>query len=236
MIYEEYVTFKKEWFHLRGKLYYDESLGSVPAVVLCSPHPHLGGDVENNVIVHVARSLSKCGAVVMTFDYAGVGNSEGPWKNELEKFEFWESIMGSEDYKTVIPDAKAAFEHLLKCFPNPPKTLLVGGYSFGAIVALRLASTRKTDGVFCISPPVSEYEMSFVKSLDCPKYFIFSDEDIACTVDEAKEFFNPLSANARLSIIPGAGHFYVGMESVLCATLGVLLSLRLTESHLTPFP
>ena len=219
MLNEESVTFMRDWFHLRGRLVYDESLEPTSAVLLCSPHPHLGGDMENNVIAHVARSLSESGSVVLTFDYAGVGNSEGPWKDEMEQFEFWESVMDSEDYRIVIPDAEAAFDHLLKSFPSKPKTVLVGGYSFGAIVALRLAYMRNVDGMFGISPPVGDYDLAFAESIDCPKYFISSDHDMACEAKEIKALCERVNAAERLSIIEGGDHFFVGSESNLCSTL-----------------
>jgi len=220
MLHEESVTFMRDWFHLRGRLYYDEGLDDpASAVVLCSPHPHLGGDMENNVIVHVARALSERGSVVLTYDYAGVANSEGPWKNEMEQFEFWESVMDSEDYRIVIPDAEAAFDHLLKSLPSKPGAILVGGYSFGAIVALRLAYTQKVDGVFGISPPVGEYDLTFAESIDCPKHFISSEQDMACDPEEVRAFCKRVNAADKLSIIQGGDHFFVGHESNLCSTL-----------------
>lgn len=227
MLHEESLTFMKDWFYLHGRLLYDESLEPEKGVLLCSPHPHLGGNMENNVITHVAHALAEWGSVVMTFDYAGVGNSEGPWKSEMEQFEFWESVMDSEDYKIVIPDAEAAFDQLLKSLPSKPNTVLVGGYSFGAIVALRLAYTRKVNGVFGISPPVGEYDLTFVESLDCPKYFIASDHDMACDTEEIREFCERVNAAEKLSMIPGGDHFFVGHESTLCATL-----LNLLKPHL----
>lgn len=219
MLHEENVTFMRDWFHLRGRLLYDESLEPRSAALLCSPHPHLGGDMENNVIAHVARALSERGSVVLTFDYAGVGNSEGPWKNEMEQFEFWESVMDSEDYRVVIPDAEAAFDHLLKSLPSKVETVLVGGYSFGAIVALRLAYTRKVNGIFGISPPVGEYDLTFAESIDCPKYFISSDHDMACDAEEIRAFCERVNAAEEPSIIEGGDHFFVGHESHLCSTL-----------------
>lgn len=219
MLYEECVTFMREWFHLRGKLYYDDAFEPSAAVLLCSPHPHLGGDMENNVIVHVARALAGSGCLVLAFDYAGVGSSEGPWKNEMERFEFWESVMDSEDYKAVIPDAEAAFGHLVECLPDRRKPVLVGGYSFGAIVALRLACTRRVAGVFGVSPPIAEYDLSFVESVDCPKYFISSEEDMACDPGEIRAFCDRVNRKAELSIIPGGGHFFLGTESFLCSTI-----------------
>ena len=226
MLYEENVTFKREWLHLRGKLYYDADLRLSTAVLLCSPHPHMGGDMENNVIVHVARALARRGCAVMTFDYAGAGDSEGLWKNEIERFEFWESVAGSEDYKVVIPDAESAFAHLMDCLPFNPETVLVGGYSFGAIVALRIAARREVGGVFCISAPVGEYDMSFVESIGCPKYFILSDEDMACDVETIEAFCAQTGASKNLSVIQGGGHFFIGTELLLCSTL-----LRSLEPH-----
>ena len=219
MLHEENVTFMRDWFHLRGRLLYDESTEPRSAVLLCSPHPHLGGDMENNVIAHVARALGKRGSVVLTFDYAGVGASEGPWKNEMEQFEFWESVMDSEDYRVVIPDAEAALDHLLKSLPSKPDTVLVGGYSFGAIVALRLAYTREVDGMFGISPPVGEYDLGFAESIECPKHFISSHHDMACDAEEIRAFCERVSASEEPSIIHGGDHFFVGHESRLCETL-----------------
>lgn len=227
MLHEESVTFMRDWFHLRGRLYYEESLDPSSAVLLCSPHPHLGGDMENNVIIHVAHALSGRGSVVMTFDYSGVGTSEGPWKNEMEQFEFWESVMDSEDYRVVLPDAEAALDHLLKCLPSPPETVLVGGYSFGAIVALRLAYSRSVSGVFGVSPPIGEYDLGFAESIDCPQYIVLSDTDMACSTEEIKAFCERVNAPRGLSIIPGGDHFYVGHEAYLCSTL-----LNYLEPHL----
>jgi len=175
--------------------------------------------MENNVIVHIARTLSAHGCAVMTFDYAGVGNSDGPWTDEMEQFEFWESIMDSEDYGIVVPDAEAAFDHLLKCLPSQPHVVLVGGYSFGAVTALRVACSRKVDGAFGISPPVGEYDLSFVESIECPKYFISSDQDLACDIGEIKAFCERINSSERLSIIPGGDHFFVGQEFRLCSVL-----------------
>ncbi len=49
MIFEEHVIFNSDGLKLEGILSYDENTLSPPLVLLCPPHPHLGGDMENNV-------------------------------------------------------------------------------------------------------------------------------------------------------------------------------------------
>ena len=44
MIIEEHVNFNSDGLKLEGVLSYDENTLSPPLVLLCPPHPHLGGD------------------------------------------------------------------------------------------------------------------------------------------------------------------------------------------------
>jgi hypothetical protein len=41
---EEHVNFNSDGLKLEGVLSYDENTLSPPLVLLCAPHPHLGGD------------------------------------------------------------------------------------------------------------------------------------------------------------------------------------------------
>ncbi len=49
MIIEEHVNSNSDGLKLEGILSYDENTFSPSLVLLCTPHPHLGGDMENNV-------------------------------------------------------------------------------------------------------------------------------------------------------------------------------------------
>jgi alpha/beta superfamily hydrolase len=47
---EEHVHFNSDGLKLEGVLSYDENVLNPLIALLCPPHPHLGGDMENNVI------------------------------------------------------------------------------------------------------------------------------------------------------------------------------------------
>ena len=73
---EEHVNFNSDGMKLEGILSYDENAVNPPSMLLCPPHPHLGGDMENNVITALGNVLAEKGFATLRFNYRGVGNSE----------------------------------------------------------------------------------------------------------------------------------------------------------------
>ena len=55
----------------------------VGAVVLCHPHPLQGGTMTVPLIRAMSASLIDRGAVVLRFNFRGVGDSEGTWGGGL---------------------------------------------------------------------------------------------------------------------------------------------------------
>ncbi len=47
--------------------------------IVCHPHPLYGGDMDNGVVVTVARALNSCGFSALRFNFRGVGQSEGSY-------------------------------------------------------------------------------------------------------------------------------------------------------------
>jgi len=90
------------------------------AVLLCHPHPLGGGTMHNKVVYRMARGLRRAGAVVLRFNFRGVGRSQGVHGN----------LTGE------IEDARAALEWLRGRYPELPIGLT--GFSFGARVITRL--------------------------------------------------------------------------------------------------
>ncbi|KHE94229.1 MAG: hypothetical protein SCABRO_00002, partial [Candidatus Scalindua brodae] len=58
---EEHIRFNSDGLNLEGVLSYDENIINPPMVLLCPPHPHLGGDMENNVITALGNVLAENG-------------------------------------------------------------------------------------------------------------------------------------------------------------------------------
>jgi hypothetical protein len=47
------------------------------ACLVCHPHPLFGGTMHNKVVYRIARGMRRAGAVVLRFNFRGVGHSEG---------------------------------------------------------------------------------------------------------------------------------------------------------------
>lgn len=235
---EENVHFYSDTFKLEGVLSYDDSLdvdseNSLDPesktskkrqhfVLLCSPHPNLGGDMENNVILALAESLVKCGYVVLRFNYRGVGESESNLADIAQKYEYWEKTMDSEDYGDFVTDSQTALNFLKKMITKGDSDkseflpLFVVGYSFGAVLSLRILFANKpVKAAACVSLPFGKYSLQFTHSLIKPKYFICSDNDFAASIEEAEQEFKQIAEKKSMELITDCDHFYRGNENLI---------------------
>src|SRR6201998_4415269 len=99
------------------------------AAVLCHPHPLFGGTLHNKVVYQAAKSLDALGIPVLRFNFRGAGLSAG--------------VHDRGEGETG--DVQAAIDFLSSEFTEIP--LLVGGFSFGSWVGLRVGcgDQRVTD-------------------------------------------------------------------------------------------
>ena len=109
---EEHVHFNSDGLKLEGVLSYDENILSPSLVLLCPPHPHLGGDMENNVIMELGNVLAENGFATLRFNYRGVGSSESKLGNVAEVYEYWEEILNNDDCSDAIVDTTAEINYL----------------------------------------------------------------------------------------------------------------------------
>lgn len=108
-----------------------------PGIVLVHPHPKLGGDRRNNVVVSVAATLAGSGCIALSFNTRGVGSSSGrsSWGGDPEK-----------------RDVAACVRFLAKTDGVGP--IYVCGYSFGAAIGAAVASEMtQVEGFVAISYP-----------------------------------------------------------------------------------
>jgi alpha-beta hydrolase superfamily lysophospholipase len=97
--------------------------------VICHPHPQQQGTMQNKVVTTLARTFAHLGAAAVRFNFRGVGGSAGAF----------DGADGERD------DALAAVAWSRERWPG--RRLYLGGFSFGAAVALAIAARVKPSGL-----------------------------------------------------------------------------------------
>ncbi len=116
---------------LEGRL---EEAAGPRAALIAHPHPLYGGDMDNPVVVALARAFREAGYSVLRFNFRGVGRSEGahggggPEREDLAAAREWLRGRGAVE-------------------------ILGAGYSFGARVLA--GAPEGFSGLLLVSPPVA---------------------------------------------------------------------------------
>lgn len=161
------------------------------AVVVCHPHPGYGGHMYNNVVVALRDGFAAANNVVLRFDFRGVGSSDG------------ESAGGTEE----VGDVLAAAAWLEERHPGVP--LVLAGYSFGAVMALRAAASHPCRALLLVAPPPALLAPGELLASAVPVSVVSGDRDGFCPLAELHE-----ATGGRLptTVIAGADHFFSGFE------------------------
>ena len=214
-ITEEHVRFPSDNLSLEGILAYDENTMPSRAILLCPPHPTLGGDMENNIITSLAHVSANDGFLSLRFNYRGVGNSECGVKDIAEIFHYWEKTLSSENYADAVADVHSALNFLVKQSGRGAK-IFIAGYSFGCIVGMRVATASDAVSAFAsISMPFGKYNLSFLRECKKPKLFIYNQNDFATTVEDTLQGLEKIPLPITSELIENSDHFYRGKEDIV---------------------
>jgi len=168
--------------------------GSPPRVfgVACHPHPLYGGTMDNKVTHVLARAMVECGAPAFRFNFRGVGASAGAFDNGRGE---------ADDLAAVVAEGRRRF---------PGAALWLGGFSFGAFVALRGAVTLAPAKLVAVAPPVARFELGEVAHPDCDWMLAQGDADDVVPPDAVLSWAERQPRKPRLHVLHGAGHFFHG--------------------------
>ena len=170
-----------------------EAAAPVEAALVCHPHPQHGGTMHNKVVYRIARGLRKAGCTVLRFNYRGVNLSDG---------EYARGIGETDDARTVLNELRARY---------PSLPVVAAGFSFGARVALRLASQEPAIGrVIAAGFPTRAADNGFVYQVGVPKYFVQSTSDEFGPHADLTQFFETVPEPKELAWIPAGNHFFQG--------------------------
>lgn len=166
------------------------------AVLLLHPHPQFGGTMGSRLVYDLAIGLAEAGFRAVRFDFRGVGRSDG-------------SYDGGEG---EARDALAVFDSLVRGTGQSPSVV---GYSFGAGVACRLATLRTPRRLVLVGCPLRLRGSALdplddaprVHAAEPPVHVVVGDWDDFVTPDEARQLADAFQPPAKLTVLPGAGHF-----------------------------
>ena len=162
------------------------------AAVVCHPHPQHGGTMHNKVAHTLARSFARSGLTTLRFNFRGTEGSEG----------LYDEGVGELD------DALAAIEWMRQQHPDGPMWL--GGFSFGAAIAVRAAVLTELSGLISVAPAVYRFAGNLEGQPSCPWLVIQGDQDELVEVEETLEWVNSLEPGPELIVMAGAEHFFHG--------------------------
>ncbi|HEY6196191.1 MAG TPA: alpha/beta fold hydrolase [Candidatus Eisenbacteria bacterium] len=167
--------------------------GTEPAfvAVVCHPHPLYGGTMHNKVTHRVATTLFALGAVVVRFNFRGVGRSEGVHdrgRGELE-------------------DSLVVLDWLRR--RHPAAAAWSAGFSFGSWVASRLAaSDAAVERLVLVAPPVHTQTFEEMRVANVRKLVVQGTADEVCRPENLARVFPTWAEPKRLELVEGASHFF----------------------------
>ncbi len=178
--------------HLEAAL--REPIGSpLAAGVVCHPHPLHGGTMHTKAVFRAAQALADARIAALRFNFRGVGTSTGSYEEGI----------GEQ------ADVGAALDWLEERYPSLP--LVVGGFSFGSMVALgAAASDLRVVALFGLGLPVRMYDYTFLADVDKPVLIVQGEDDEFGSGPEVEAVTDRLGANVTLVRIPGGDHYFSG--------------------------
>lgn len=169
-------------------------------VVICHPHPQMGGSMHNNVVETVRDEFLSGGYSTLRFNFRGVGESTGLYDEGVGE-------------KQDILSACAFMQS------QGIEKIILAGYSFGAWVCCRLLKDKPSvaASVILISPPQKYFEFEWRGLENTVELMICGDGDMFCDAKDLRK--NAEYIHAKLAILRGADHFYFGEEARLAEHL-----------------
>lgn len=180
------------------------------ALVLCHPHPKMGGTMNAPLLEALAEHLVGRGWAVLRFNFRGIGASDGTPGTGLDE----------------VADAAGAVAEAGRRFGMPPA---IAGWSFGGAVAIRAANdasdlkacvgiapaVKEKPGITAGLPPATEV------SLTCPLTVVCGSNDDLISPGECRVWTE--TAGGKYFEIPAANHFFWAKYDELSEAVGEAL-------------
>lgn len=200
--------------------YHQSDNKQAPVVLVLHPHPLYGGTMNNKIVYRLYHTFVQNGFSTLRFNFRGVGKSQGKYDEGVGE----------------LSDAATALDWLQQQNPDAP-TCWIAGFSFGAWIALQLLMRRpELEGFVAVSPPANLYDFSFLSP--CPAAGLITQGDKDDVVSEeavsklAAKLGSQHGTNVEYKIIPGADHYYRGIEEDMGNAVNDYVAQRMADFKL----
>ena len=146
------------------------------------------------VVFRAAKAMQHAGLAVLRFNFRGVGRSEG----------------SHDDGNGEQDDVRAALEALAARYPGLP--LVLGGFSFGSVMALRVGVTeQRVRALLALGFPLSMVsDVSFLEECRKPRLFVQGERDSFGDAVRIRELVGRLPEPRVLELVAESDHFFSG--------------------------
>jgi len=170
-----------------------DSTGEIPAAVaaICHPHPLEQGTMHNKVVTTLARAFTQLGAASVRFNFRGVGSSAGSYADGVGE---------SEDALAVVDWCRTRWRD---------RPLYLGGFSFGAAIAIAIAARVAPRGLVTVAPPIGRLPAD-LEPPQCPWVLVHGDADDIVAPGPVPAWATALAAPPKVVLLSGVGHFFHG--------------------------
>lgn len=185
---EERIVFEAGDVRLEGGLTMGSGAGRA---LVCHPHPVMGGNMDNKVVLHLVKAFAGLGMTVLRFNFRGVGLSSGSW----------------DEGRGEVNDAQHAFARL-EATETESGPLVVAGYSFGSYAGLVGAGGRPSHRV-AVAPPFGMFDFDTLDGTSPKSLLLVGENDPICPPETAHVWAEKLGG-AEVRVCGGADHFFHG--------------------------
>ena len=201
---------------LEGR-YHKSTIKDAPIAVVLHPHPLHGGNMNNRVVYTLYNAFADSGFSVLRFNFRGVGRSQGSYDSGAGE----------------LSDAAYAFDWLQQV--NTTSNLCwIGGYSFGALIAMQLMMRRpEIEGFVSVAPPADSEDFSFLAPCPSSGIIIHGEDDTNVPVESVKKLASKLDGQKNISVlfqsIKGTDHFFKDKIEELSSAASTYIQGALTN-------
>ncbi|TCS62163.1 alpha/beta hydrolase [Varunaivibrio sulfuroxidans] len=196
------VIFNGPEGRLEGR-YHHSKKANAPIALLLHPHPQHGGTMNNKVVYALYQTFVKRGFSTLRFNFRGVGRSQSSFDNGQGE----------------MSDAASALDWMQTHNPNA-SSCWIGGFSFGAWIAMQLMMRRpEIVGFISVAPPANMYDFSFLAPCPASGLILQGDKDEIVPIASVDKLNQKLSSQKNIAIdyriVEGADHFFTDQMDVL---------------------